>query len=231
MICNILVSKNQDCPACTVRLFKGRSRRLNLSHLCFIITTNVFRNIHSYVHVLSDPSLWSLSFAPLLQYLSVDASMTASFSNSRGNAKVICNSQVQGWWVTALSTAYCERKFHNVACASVAQRVSSNHRAVSWVRVCLPRHYVIKANAKKTIFNFSISRWFKTNFKTEQFRKLGHRKWTSSPNSGLKTCVSLVFRWVFTHWVTSTHTEPMERFYKQILELSYTSEVMLGPFL
>lgn len=166
MICNILVSKNQDCPACTVRLFKGRSRRLNLSHLCFIITTNVFRNIHSYAHVLSDPSLWSLSFAPLLQYLSVDASMTASFSNSRGNAKVICNSQVQGWWVTALSTAYCERKFHNVACASVAQRVSSNHRAVSWVRACLPRHYVIKANAKKTIFNFSISRWFKTNFKT-----------------------------------------------------------------
>lgn len=167
MICNILVSKNQDCPACTVRLFKGRSRRLNLSHLCFIITTNVFRNIHSYAHVLSDPSLWSLSFAPLLQYLSVDASMTASFSNSRGNAKVICNSQVQGWWVTALSTAYCERKFHNVACASVAQRVSSSHRAVSWVRVCLPRHYVIKANAKKTIFNFSsISRWFKTNFKT-----------------------------------------------------------------
>lgn len=94
MICNILVSKNQDCPACTVRLFKGRRRRLNLSHLCFIITTNVFRNIHSYVHVLSDPSLWSLSFAPLLQSLSVDASMTASFSNG-GQQQRKCKGYMQ----------------------------------------------------------------------------------------------------------------------------------------
>lgn len=96
---------------------------------------------------------------------------------------------------------------------------------VSHPRHC---HYLIKANAKKTIFNVSISRWLKPNFK--QFWKLGHRKWTSSSNSGLKTCISLsVFRWIF--WVTFTNTEPMERFYKQILKLSYTSKVMLGPFL
>lgn len=31
--------------------------------------------------VMCMSSLWSLSFAPLLQYLSVDASMTAAFSN------------------------------------------------------------------------------------------------------------------------------------------------------